>query len=351
MRNETYIFLDIEAALVRGKQHIIEIGAVKWLPNGEIECFSEFVQPYKLKKLSARIQNLTGIQTEDLLSAPCFKEVMNEFVEWSEGNTIFVTFGEFDRKILEEELQRNRMSSDFLYPIIDFQQKYMIEHQVKNQPSLSQLMTKYNVTTERHHRALQDALSLFHIFDAANGLEMIEHQKTNQFALMLTENRQGEEEMDVFLTYVTGEVFPSNLNIHSIRSIHKTLIFIKKEREMIQEDGTVQMTEFNEIVPNEEVAHFLQEVAQDINDKVLITRSGLKQLSRMNRLHQCTIPKTEVMTLQNLLMDDEAVSRFTINGQSLHTYEKKLYRLLYQYKHKLIAEFNKRNLFVEEVKI
>lgn len=32
-------FLDIEAAIVRGKQHIIEIGAVKWLPNDEVEFF------------------------------------------------------------------------------------------------------------------------------------------------------------------------------------------------------------------------------------------------------------------------------------------------------------------------
>lgn len=352
VRNETYIFLDIEAALVRGKQHMIEIGAVKWLPNDEVETFSELIQPYKLKKLSKRIQNLTGIQTEDLLTAPSFKQVMNRFIEWSGEHSTFVTFGEFDRKVLEEELFRNHMSRNFIYPMIDFQQKYMIEHQVKTQPSLSQLMTKYNLTTEQQHRALYDANTLFQIFREANGHEMIEKQKTNQFGLLLSENRQGDDEIDVLFTYITGEIFPTKLIIHSIDSIQKTLTCITKEKEVMLEDGTTLMTEFNEIVPNEEIAHFLHEVAQNITDKVLITRSGLKQISRMSRLHQCTLPKTEVMTLQNLLMDADAVNRFTINGQTIHKYEKRLYKLLDQYKYKLIAEFKKRNLFAKvEVKI
>lgn len=352
VRKETYIFLDIEAALVRGRQHIIEIGAVKWLPNGEVETFSQLIQPYKLKKLSKRIQNLTGIQTEDLLTAPSFKHVMKDFIDWSKGDTIFVTFGEFDRKVLEEELSRNYMNRSFLYPIIDFQQKYMIEHQLKTQPSLSQLMEQFNVTTEQQHRALHDAITLYQIFEESNGLRMIEKQKTNQFALLLSENRQGDEEIEVLLTYITGEIYPTKMNIHSIESIQKTLTCIKREKEEVQEDGTLLKTEYNEIVPNEEIAHFLHEVAQDISNKVLITRSGLKQLSRMNRLHHCTLPKTEVMTLQNLLLDAEALNRFTINGQSLHTYEQRLYKLLYQYKNKLIEEFKKRNLFTEvEVKI
>lgn len=351
VRNETYIFLDIEAALVRGKQHIIEIGAVKWYPNGDLESFSTLVQPYKLKKLSKRIQNLTGIQTEDLLTAPSFKKVINRFIEWSKGDTIFVTFGEFDRKVLEEELSRNHIRNNFLYPIVDYQQKYMIENQIKTQPSLHQLMTEYEVTTEKQHRALNDAITLYKIFKQSNGHHMIENQKTNQFALLLSESKQGENDLDLLFTFITGEILPTKLNIHSIDSIQKSLTCITKEKEIVQEDGTTIKTEYIEIVPDEEIAHFLHEVAQNITDKVLITRSGLKQISRMNRIHQCTLPKTEVMTLQNLLRDAEAVNRFTINGQTIHKYEKKLYILLDQYKHKLISEFKKRNLFSElEVK-
>lgn len=348
VRKETYIFLDIEAAMVRGKQHIIEIGAVKWMPNDEVEYFSELIQPYKFKKLNARIQELTGIHTEDLLLAPSFKEVIMQFKEWSRGDTIFVTFGEFDRKVLEEELFRNRIQRRFIYPIVDFQQKYMIENQLKVQPSLSELMEKFEVETSKQHRALQDALTLYHIFKAAEGHKIIEKQKTNQFALMLSEVHHGEEELEVYLTYVTGEVFPSNISIHSIQSIHKSLFCIKKEKEIVQEDGSIFKTEFHEILPNEELAHFLHTVVKDMENKVLITRSGLKQISRISRLHQCVMPKTEVMTLQNLLMNQDAVSHFTMNGQPLHTYEKNLYKLLFRYRHKLIKEFKRRNLFAKE---
>jgi len=349
VRKETYIFLDIEADVVRGKQHIIEIGAVKWLPNDRVEFFSEFIQPYKFKKLNNRIHELTGIHTEDLLSAPPFKQVIKRFKEWTQGNTIFVTFGEFDRKLLEEELLRNRIKRRFIYPIVDFQQKYMIDNQIKVQPSLSDLMAKFDVVAATQHRALDDAISLFQIFKAADGHGMIEKQKTNQFALLLNESHHGENGAEVYFTYVTGEVFPSDIKIHSMDSIHQSLSCIKKEREEVQEDGSIIKTECHEILPSEELAKFLRSIVNDLDRKVLITRSGLRQISRLSRLHQCVFPKTEVMTLQNLLMEPDAVNQFTMNGQTLDTYERKIYKLLFKYKYKLIKEFKRRNLITGQV--
>lgn len=350
VRNETYIFLDIEAALIRGKQYMIEIGAVKWLPDGSIDTFSELIQPYKFKKLNHRIQKLTGIQTEDLLFASPFKQVMHRFIEWSKGNSIFVTFGEFDRKVLEEECQRNHMKDDFLYPIVDFQQKYMIANQLHAQPSLTNLMDQFQITAKEHHRALADAISLYRIFEAADGHQLIEAQKTNEFVLLLTENRQMDEKVDVVLNYISGKVFPSYIRIDTIQSLQTYLQCEVMEKKVLLEDGTVQTTAYTEILPSIEVAQFLQTVMDQLNNKVLITRSGLKQLSRLKRIHRCAIPKTEVMTLQHLLMDAEVVSRFTMNGQSLHTYEKKLHQLLLQNQQPIIEEFTKRNLFtLEEV--
>lgn len=352
MRKETYIFLDIEAALIRGKQHMIELGAVKWLPDGSVEYFSELIQPYKFKKLNHRIQKLTGIQTEDLLNASPIKQVMNRFIQWCKGDAVFVTFGEFDRKVLEEECKRNHIHRNFLYPIVDFQQKYMIEHQLHEQPSLANLMNKYNVVAEEQHRALADANSLFHIFQAASGPALIETQKTNEFILLLTETRQMDEKVDVVLNYTIGKVYPSFIHIDSVQSLKSSLNCVVKEKEVQLEDGSVEKTECVDILPNEEVRQFLHEVIDQMENKVLITRSGLKQLSRLKRIHQCTIPKTEVMTLQNLLLDSEDVARFALNGQTLHTYERKIQQLLVQYQKPIINEFNKRNLFVlEEVQL
>lgn len=40
VRKHSFIFIDVEATLIRGKQYIIEIGAVKWLPNGDQQFFA-----------------------------------------------------------------------------------------------------------------------------------------------------------------------------------------------------------------------------------------------------------------------------------------------------------------------
>ena len=95
VRRNTYICVDIEAALIRGRQYMIELGAVKWNPDGTMDTFTQLIQPYKFKKLNAHIQKLTGITTEQLLDAPSFKEAMYRFKRWCNGNPIFLTFGEF----------------------------------------------------------------------------------------------------------------------------------------------------------------------------------------------------------------------------------------------------------------
>lgn len=348
VRKNTYIFVDVEATLIRGQQHIIEIGAIKWLPDGTIERFSQLIQPYKFKKLNAHIQKLTGITTGQLLNAPPFKLVMPKFMKWCGKNSIFVTFGEFDRKVLEEELIRNHMDVRFLYPIIDFQQKYMIENQLKEQPSLMKLLEQYDITTDINHRALADAISLFHIFKEANGEELIEKQRTDQFGLILSEFRQQEETYDLYLSYISGRVWPTFVDVQSIKTIHKQLFFEIKEEHKELEDGDIETIHRTMIQPNQEVESFIKMMINDIQDKVLITRSGLKQLAKINRLHHAVFPKTEVVTLQHLLQNDEAVNEFTIHHSSVTTYENKLQQLMTKYEKEIIAEFEKRNLFVKE---
>ncbi|HWL13937.1 MAG TPA: 3'-5' exonuclease [Ureibacillus sp.] len=349
VRKYTYIFVDVEATLIRGKQNIIEIGAIKWLPDGTIEEFSQLIQPYKFRKLNAHIQKLTGISTEQLLVAPSFKEVMSLFTKWCEGETIFVAFGEFDRKVLEDEFIRHHMDLSFLYPFIDFQQKYMIEHQQKEQPSLSKLLAKYEIETDTHHRALADAISLFNIFKEANGEELIEKQRTNEFGIVLSEFRQQEEVYDLYLSYIVGEISPSaSVDIHSIKTINKKLPYeiLEEQREIVE--GVTETVQRTVIHPNGEVEAFLKYVVTDINQKVLVTRSGLKQLSKINRLHHAVFPKIEAMTLQQLLYTEEAVNEFTLSSLTIPLYESKLYQLLKKYEKSIVAEFEKRHLFHKE---
>lgn len=347
-RSKTYIFVDVEAAIIRGKQQIIEIGAVKLLPNGTKETFSHLIKPYKFKKLNQYIQQLTGITTEEVLGAPSFIEVIAKFRKWCGEGAVFVAFGEFDRKVLEEEFSSYHLDCEFLYPIVDFQQKYMIEFQQKNQPSLASLLKEFNIPVETQHRALADAMSLLNIFAILDGEKIIEKQKTNEFVLLLSEFRQREKDYELYVSVVDGKVSTSNVSIESIKTLKKYLPFHLKEVEQVTDDGEVQIIQTKEIEPNKDVESFLQKVTEFVPNKVLITRSGLRQLSRIHRIHHCVIPKTEVMTLQHLLHNEESVNLFTMSDQSIRAYEAKLQKLIQTYKNEIIAEFQKRNLFVKE---
>ena len=349
LRKYNYIFVDVDATLIRGKQNIIEIGAIKWLPDGTTEEFSQLIQPFKFRKLNAHIQKLTGISTEELLRAPSIKEVMPQFMRWCAGDTILVAFGEFDRKVLEDELLRYDMDTSFLYPFIDFQQKYMIENKLKEQPSLSKLLEKYEIEANIKHRALADAISLFNIFKETNGDQLIEKQQTNEFGIVLSEFRQQEEIFDLYLTYIVGEISPSGaIDLQSIQTINKQLAYETKEEQREITEGVTETVQRTIIHSNIEIENFLRNIIADVENKVLITRSGLKQLSKINRLHHAVFPKMEAMTLQQILNSEEAVNEFTLNSLTIPLYESKLYTLLKKYELQIVSEFEKRLLFQKE---
>lgn len=337
MKNNTYVFIDIEAASINGRQHIIEIGAIKLSPEKEIEQFSQLVKPTHFKKLSTNIQTLTGITNEEIMNGKSFRSVIKEFISWCGEDTIFVTFGDFDRRILEMELERNHIKKDFLYPIVDFQQKYMIENNLKDQPSLLNLLEELNIPIEIHHRALSDAYSLMKLFQALNGESLIKKQQTNDFILLLAEWKQSEENCHCILTYASGTI-SSKLTIQSIRTMKKKLsikLIEDKDEETIKQ----------QVEPDLKVAQFLQDIIKKMDNKVLITRSNMKTISRICRIHDCILPKTECVSLQTLLKDQEKVNQFLINNLSIKDYKQKICYLMNEYSYNIKEEFLKRHLF------
>lgn len=343
-RTKTYISVDVEAALIRGKQYIIEIGAVKWLPDGTTETFTQLIQPYKFKKLNAHIQQLTGIKTEQLLDAPSFKEAFYKFKRWCKQDYIFLTFGEFDRKVLEEELTRNYINKDFLYPMVDFQQKYMIQQAVKEQPSLAGLMQLLGLESDTQHRALADAYSLLRIFQAVNGEELIQQQQTSDFMLLLTNFRMLETTYELVISTTMCSVHEDQLHIIGMRTFRDELPFTVKSDEIMTADGELKLVEHIKITPNEEAKQFLQEVALQVPGQILISRSALRSVSKILKLHQVNLPKSEVMTLTSLLATEEMVAKFNLTDETTHAYEAKIMRLLHKYEQSIVDEFHKRAL-------
>ena len=348
-RTKTYISIDIEAALIRGKQYIIEIGAVKWLPDGTTESFTQLIQPYKFKKLNTHIQKLTGITTEQLIDAPSFKEAFNKFKRWCKQDYVFLTFGEFDRKVLEEELSRNYIKNDCLYPMIDFQQKYMIANGLKEQPSLGGLMAQLGLENETQHRALADAASLLSIFVKVDGDKLIEQQQTNDFILLLTNFRMLETTYELVISATNCKIENDQVTIESMQTFRDELPFTVQMIERQGEDGEMTALEKISIKPNAQAKQFLQQISGNMTGKILISRTALRSMSKILKLHQVTLQKTEVMTLVNLLKKEELISRFNLDDESTNSYEARVLRLLTKYENMFVAEFYKRALIEKNI--
>ncbi|KGR79482.1 3'-5' exonuclease [Ureibacillus manganicus] len=347
----TLIFLDIEATLINGKQHIIEIGACKWSPNNTIESFEHLIRPSKFKRLNRHIQNLTGITTEELLKAPTFLTVMKEFMKFCdelEGEKIFVTFGEFDRKVLEEEFMRHQLNKDFLYPIVDFQQKYMIEHQLKNQPSLNLLMESLNIEIDQQHRALADAKSLLKIFRAIDGLKLIENQKTNEFIFLVSDMNQKEKVYNASITYISGIVENEYITINEAKNINRDLPFEVRTVEKITAEGETSIVQIYDIHPNQSIKNFLTKTVEKMNHKVLISTSGLKTISKIFRLHGISLPKTESMSLKQLVTNETGLNQLT---QYTDTFgdDSNIIQQFEKLQNVIIEEFKRRNLLNDEI--
>jgi DNA polymerase III subunit epsilon len=345
--SKTYISVDVEAALIRGKQYIIEIGAVKLLPDGTTETFTQLIQPYKFKKLNAHIQQLTGITTEQLLGAPSFKEAFNKFKQWCKQDYVFLTFGEFDRKVLEEELTRNYLNKDCLYPIVDFQQKYMIANAIKEQPSLGGLMQQLGLEVETQHRALADAFSLLRIFQTINGEELIRQQQTNEFILLLTNFKMLESTYELVVSKTVCTIQQNHIHIENMETLREELPFTIQCDEKMTADGELKIVEHIKIASSEHAKLFLQQIAQDVTGKILISRSALRSISKILKLHQITLPKTEVMTLTNLLKKEEIIAKFNLIDESTHAYEAKILHLVRKFEAIFVDEFHKRALLQE----
>ena len=370
--NTTYICIDVEAALIRGKQYIIEIGAIKWMPDGTTDTFTQLIQPYKFRRLNDRIQKLTGITTEDLLTAPSFKEAIRSFRTWCGEDYMFLTFGEFDRKVLEDEFARNYLKRDFLFPMVDFQQKYMIDKKQKEQPSLAGLMAELGLVAETQHRALADAESLLQIFKAIDGKQLIESQRTNKFKLILSNFKKREEDFDLVIVATDCFILDGHIEIADMKSIRSYLPYTveevvkpapttppkpKRDNGENQDlpyavgvehretpEGEVQVSQVIKVKACADIKAFLQQTIASIEDEVVITRTGLKSMARILRMHECTFHKTEVMTLQNIFCNDDIVSYFNISNETVEQFEQKVSRLIARNEEQIIEEFTKRAL-------
>ena len=120
------VTMDIEATglLEDPKARPVEIGAVRHnLHTGEIlNTFESFCRPPNELLDEAKFalcKRISGIEREQILDAPCFKQVVRDFIHWAGDSLIYTWNLSYDQRMLSRYLRDWQPSADLPVPRTD----------------------------------------------------------------------------------------------------------------------------------------------------------------------------------------------------------------------------------------
>lgn len=97
---DDFVIFDLETTgLNPADSEIIQIGAIRYNNENEIERFNTYVKP--TKRISSEITNINGITNEMLQDAPDIKEALLSFKEFIKNDVLIAHNTSFDMKFLQ----------------------------------------------------------------------------------------------------------------------------------------------------------------------------------------------------------------------------------------------------------
>lgn len=158
------VFFDIESTgLDIAKDRIVEISAVKVLPDGTEEIKTKRINP--TIPISPEAQAVHGISNEDVKDCPVFKQIARSLAQWMEGcdiggyNSI-----KFDIPLLAEEFLRAGVDFDFRRrKLVDVQN---IFHKMEQRTLVAAYRFYCNKDLEQAHSAEADTLATYEVLKA-----------------------------------------------------------------------------------------------------------------------------------------------------------------------------------------
>lgn len=146
---------------------IIQIGAValdeKYM---EISSFTTLIKPQLNSRIERRIEKLTGIKTEMVDTAPCFREALETFFLWCDSiqdNLQVIQWSDSDREQFYKELLLKKINltkhqEEMISCWYDFQKEYGEKLGLEILVSLKDALMYAGIDAEgRQHDALFDA--------------------------------------------------------------------------------------------------------------------------------------------------------------------------------------------------
>ena len=155
----TYVALDLETTGVDAQRDaIIEIGAVKFRRDEELDTFSTFVDPGR--HIPRDITTLTGITDQDVRGAPHLYDVMPNLVRFVGEQPIIGHSVDFDLRFLQQHSQH------FNNEYLDTFELAGVLLPDADRYSLRRLAQMLDVNLEHAHRATHDARASYRVFRA-----------------------------------------------------------------------------------------------------------------------------------------------------------------------------------------
>lgn len=164
------------------RQEIIEIGAVKLNPEGNVVGeFSHMVRPTLARSVSGQVRSLTGIVNGDIACARPLEEVIGALVAWiGPCRARMVTWSESDLKQIRTELDAKGIKCALPHRWMDIQPLYAhFMGLPRKKVALCEAADWLGIPNDRSraHRALYDAQITKEVFSMMASGDLAEHRR------------------------------------------------------------------------------------------------------------------------------------------------------------------------------
>ncbi len=159
---DNYVVIDLEMTGLNAKtDKIIELGAVRIRNGKKAETFSLIVNPKR--ELSEQITELTGITNEMVQQGEDEDTAVARFLDFLEDDVLVGQNLIFDYGFLKQWAVNHKQPLEkYAVDTLKLARKFLPEEQKKNLESLCEY---FKITRQNAHRALDDAIETWQIFE------------------------------------------------------------------------------------------------------------------------------------------------------------------------------------------
>ena len=194
--HDSFVVFDLETTGFSCVQNqIIEIGAVKVIDGKITDRFSTFVNPKV--PIPFRIEELTSINDEMVMSAPTIETILPQFMEFCEGCIMVAHNASFDMSFIEENCRRLGLPCE--KTVVDTVSMARVLLPQLNRFKLDTVAKALGVSLENHHRAVDDAGCTAEIFEKF--IAMLEKQDIETLEELNALGRSSESQIKKLPTY------------------------------------------------------------------------------------------------------------------------------------------------------